>query len=184
MWRGLLPWWGSLAFLGIMLYLEVIQYFLGRDFREGLGVLPIALIANFFLGLFYNFAIGFKLTDQTRWGGYIALGGAVITIVVNVVFIPSLSYYAPAWATLVCFLFMTTAAYFFNLRRWPVPYAVGRMAYYLALVLGAWGGSLLLAGYLPNGLAYRIAVNTLLLVTTLLVLFKTEWPWLKSVLKG
>jgi len=175
---------GSLAFLGIMLYLEVIQYFLGRDFRKGLGVLPIALIANFFLGLFYNFAIGFKLTDQTRWGGYIALGGAVITIVVNVVFIPSLSYYAPAWATLACFLFMTTAAYYYNRRRWPVPYAVGRMAYYLALGLVAWGSSLLLAGYLPDGLVYRIAVNTVLLAATLLVLFKTEGPWLKSVLKG
>ncbi|RMF04289.1 MAG: hypothetical protein D6772_00780, partial [Bacteroidetes bacterium] len=99
---------GSLAFLAIMLYLDLIQYFLGADFRVALGVLPILLIANFFLGLFYNFSIGFKLTDRTLYGGYIAIAGAAVTLGVNYAFIPSLTYYAPAWAALACYLLMTT----------------------------------------------------------------------------
>ncbi|MEL7222998.1 MAG: polysaccharide biosynthesis protein, partial [Bacteroidota bacterium] len=83
---------GSLAFMGIMLYLDVIQYFLGKDFREGLGILPILLVANFFLGLYYNFSIAYKLSDQTQWAGYIALIGSVITLSLGIGLIPSLSY--------------------------------------------------------------------------------------------
>ncbi len=100
---------GSLGFLGIMLYLEVIQNFLGQSFRQGLGVLPILLVANFFLGLYYNFAIGYKLSDQTRWASYIAAMGAIITLAVNLTFIPSLTIYAPAWASLACFASMCIA---------------------------------------------------------------------------
>lgn len=174
---------GSLGFVGILLYLDLIQYFLGKDYREGLGVLPILLAANFFLGLYYNFSIGYKLTDQTRWGGYLALGGAVITLVVGIGFIPSLSYYAPAWASLACFFSMAVGGYLLTRKLWPVDYNLPRMAYYLLLALGTWGLSLLVQPYLPEGLAYEIVINSGLLLLMLGILYKTEWGWLKDVLK-
>ena len=173
---------GSLGFLGIMLYLEVIQNFLGQSFRQGLGVLPILLVANFFLGLYYNFAIGYKLSDQTRWASYIAAMGAIITLAVNLTFIPSLTIYAPAWASLACFASMCIAAYFVTQKFWPVNYQIGRMVYYLLTAIAAWLISIRLAQELPDQLAFRIGANTILLTLTLLVWYRTEKEWVKRIL--
>lgn len=172
---------GSLAFLGIMLYLDVIQLFIAEDYRAGLGILPILLVANFFLGLFYNFSIGFKLSDQTQWGSYLALLGAAITVAVNVAFIPTLGYYAPAWASLLCFGVMGLGSYFVTQRLWPVPYAVGRMAYYLGLSLLAWGTAELLDARLELPTAGRLVVHSALLGLVAGILYRTERGWLGRI---
>lgn len=172
---------GSLAFMGIMLYLDVIQYFLGAEFREGLGILPILLVANFFLGLYYNFSIAYKLSDQTQWAGYIALIGSAITLSMGIGLIPSLSYYAPAWASLACFFTMALLTYVLSRRLWPVDYQIGRMAYYLFLALAIWGVSVFLPDYLPKGEVYTVAANSGLLLAALVILYKTEWKWLRRV---
>lgn len=175
---------GSLAFLGIMLYLEIIQYFLGEDFRTGLGILPILLVANFFLGLYYNFSIGYKLSDQTQWATYIAGLGAIITLGINVAFIPSITIYAPAWASLACFVSMCVAGYFVTRKYWPVAYRLDKMAYYLLAALGAWGVSIFVTPYLPDQLILRMAVNSLLFGLTLALWYGTERTWLSAILKG
>ena len=173
---------GSLAFLGIMLYLDVIQYFLGEDFREGLGILPILLVANFFLGLYYNFSIGYKLSDQTRWAGYIALMGSVITLIINIVFIPQITIYAPAWASLACFVSMCIAGYWLTRKYWPVDYRLDKMLYYLVVGLSVWAISEWIKPLLPDGLFIHMFVNTLLLGCCLLLLYSTEKGWLWSIL--
>ncbi|WP_367391933.1 lipopolysaccharide biosynthesis protein [Lewinella sp. LCG006] len=173
---------GSLAFIGIMFYLELIQIFLGEDYREGLGILPILLVANFFLGLFYNFSIGYKLTDQTRWAGYIALLGTIITLVFNIIFIPSMNIYAPAWASLICFFTMTVAGYWLTRKLWPVDYKLGRMVYYLLMALGGWGLTLLAAELVPDQMAYRLIANSIILFLLLGILYKTEVNWLRKAL--
>lgn len=173
---------GSLAFMGIMFYLELIQFFLGEDYREGLGILPILLVANFFLGLYYNFSIGYKLTDQTRWAGYIALMGTVITLVLNFIFIPSMTIYAPAWASLACFFTMTVTGYWLTRKLWPVDYKLGRMAFYLLVALGGWGLTLLIVPLLPDLMVYRLIANSFILLVILVVLYKTEGGWLRRAL--
>jgi O-antigen/teichoic acid export membrane protein len=173
---------GSLAFMGIMFYLELIQAFLGEDYRKGLGILPILLVANFFLGLYYNFSIGYKLTDKTRWAGYIALLGTAITLVINIIFIPSWTIYAPAWASLACFFTMTVMGYWLTRKLWPVDYKLGRMAYYLLVALGGWGLTLLIASLLPDLMVYRLIANSFILLFILLVLYKTEGDWLRKTL--
>jgi O-antigen/teichoic acid export membrane protein len=175
---------GSLAFVGIMFYLELIQYFLGEEFRKGLGILPILLVANFFLGLYYNFSIAYKLTDQTRWAGYIALMGAAITLIINVIFIPSITIYAPAWASLACFFFMSIAGYWLTRKIWPVDYQLGRMSYYLMVALAGWGLTVIIASVLPDNLSYRLLANTAVLLVILVLLWATEKAWLKKVLKS
>ncbi|WP_020536984.1 lipopolysaccharide biosynthesis protein [Lewinella cohaerens] len=174
---------GSLAFVGIMFYLELIQVFLGEDYREGLGVLPILLVANFFLGLYYNFSIGYKLTDQTRWAGYIALFGTVITLVINIIFIPSITIYAPAWASLACFFTMTVAGYWLTRKLWPVDYKLGRMAYYLLLAIAGWGLTIIMTSFLPDQMVYRLIGNSFVFLAILLLLYKTEGNWLRKVLR-
>lgn len=173
---------GSLAFVGIMLYLDVIQYFLGADFREGLGILPILLVANFFLGLYYNFSIGYKLSDQTRWAGYIALLGSVITLAINFIFIPSITIYAPAWASLACFLSMSVAGYLLTRKYWPVDYRLDKMLYYLILGLGVWGLSEWLKPLIPESLIIRMLANSILLGLVVITLYMTEKEWLRSIL--
>ena len=173
---------GSLAFLGIMLYLDVIQYFLGASFREGLGILPILLVANFFLGLYYNFSIGYKLSDQTKWAGYIALVGSIMTLVVNILFIPSLTIYAPAWASLSCFFSMSVAGYWLTRKLWPVDYRLDKMAYYLLTVLIAWGLSLAVGQYLALSTVVNLLVNTVILAAVLGVWYYTERDWLFTTL--
>ncbi len=128
---------GSLVFLGIMLYIDIIQYLLGKDFREGLGILPILLFANLLLGLYYSVSIWFKLSDKTTIGGYIAMGGAIITLLINYMFIPhpAVGYYAPAWAALVCYGAMLGACYALGQRYFPVQYPVWRIALYMLLAL-------------------------------------------------
>ncbi|MGH1436787.1 MAG: lipopolysaccharide biosynthesis protein [Lewinella sp.] len=173
---------GSLAFIGIMFYLELIQMFLGEDYREGLGILPILLVANFFLGLFYNFSIGYKLTDQTRWAGYIALLGTIITLAFNIIFIPSMNIYAPAWASLICFFTMAVAGYWLTRKLWPVDYNLGRMAYYLLLAIGGWGLTIVITSFLPDQMIYRLIGNSFVFLAILLLLYKTEGNWLRKVL--
>ena len=156
--------------------------FLGEDYREGLGILPILLVANFFLGLFYNFSIGYKLTDQTRWAGYIALLGTIITLAFNIIFIPSMNIYAPAWASLICFFTMAVAGYWLTRKLWPVDYNLGRMAYYLLLAIGGWGLTIVITSFLPDQMIYRLIGNSFVFLAILLLLYKTEGNWLRKVL--
>ena len=78
----------SFIFLGTMMNLEWIKYFISDSYWQGLAVVPILLIANLFLGVYYNLSIWYKLTEKTRYGAYITLAGATLTLVVNFIFIP------------------------------------------------------------------------------------------------
>ena len=122
---------GSLVFLGIMLYLDVIQLFIGSSFREGLGVVPILLLAFLFLGLYYNFSIWFKLTDRTRFGAYISLSGVVITLSLNFLLIPRIGYMGAAWAALACYSFMALTSYWIGQKYYPVAYPMLKILTYI-----------------------------------------------------
>lgn len=154
---------GSLAFLGIMLYLDVVQYFLGEDFREGLGVVPFLLLAYLLLGLYYNFSIWYKLADRTAIGGYIATGGALITLSLNAALIPVVGYYGPAWAALACYAFMAVASYWTGQRYYPIAYPVGRMAGYVVSAVAVYGVAFALQLWLSWPLLPMLLLNTGLL---------------------
>ncbi len=85
-----------------MLYLNLFQYFIGRDFRVGLKAVPILLCQPLF-GRYVNLSISSKLTDRTWIGPVVSLFGALVTVVLNVLFIPIDGYMASAWATLICY---------------------------------------------------------------------------------
>lgn len=124
---------GSLIFLGIMLYLDLIQLLLGKDFREALGVVPILLLAFLFLGLYYNFSIWYKLSDKTKIGAYISIAGALITLALNFWLIPIIGYYGAAWAALACYSFMAAAGYFTGQKYYPIAYPIRKMLFYIGL---------------------------------------------------
>lgn len=155
---------GCFAFVGIMLYMDVLQYYLGKDLRAGLAVVPLLLLAYLFLGLYYNFSIWYKLADRTIIGGYIAMGGSILTIGLNLLLIPSYGYLAPGWAALACYAFMAVASYLTGQRWYPIHYPIGRMASYLLGALAAYGLSLAAAQVFSPGFAAGLALNTVLLL--------------------
>ena len=176
---------GSFAFLGIMLYIDIIQFFLGDDFREGLGVVPILLIAYLFLGLFYNFSIWYKLADRTKIGGLIALVGSIITISMNYFLIPNpaIGYYGPAWAALACYSFMALTSYWTGQRFYPIHYPMGRIFLYIGIAVGIYLISLQLQVVYADNLVTKLTVNTVLLLVFLGGIALIERPIVRRLLK-
>lgn len=123
-------------FLVISLYAEPIGTLLLRkaEYRTGLGVVPVLLLANLFLGVYYNLSIWYKITDRTYWGTWIGVGGALFTIVSNIALIPLLGYMGAAYTTLACYFLMALVSYRAGHRYFPVPYDVAAL---LTLIGGA-----------------------------------------------
>lgn len=120
-------------FLLVMLYLDWFQYFLGAKFRAGLSVVPVLLLANLFLGIYVNLSIWYKLTDRTLMGAWVSLGGAALTIGLNIWWIPLFGYQGSAWATLACYASMAVASYLLGGYFYPVAYPVLRILGYITL---------------------------------------------------
>jgi O-antigen/teichoic acid export membrane protein len=112
-----------LIFLGVSMNIEWIKYFLGHSsYWEGLAIVPVLLLANLFLGVYYNLAIWFKLTDKTYWGIYISLFGAGLTITGNIFLIPIMGYMGAACVTLASYASMAVISYILGHKYYPIPY--------------------------------------------------------------
>ncbi len=125
----------SLIFLGTMVNIGWIQYFVGKDFRAGMNVVPVLLLANLFLGIFINQSIWYKLTGQTHYGAILTIFGSIITIALNIYWIPRIGYIGCAWATLICYAGMMVLSYFMGNKHYPVNYDLKRIFLYLGLSL-------------------------------------------------
>jgi O-antigen/teichoic acid export membrane protein len=126
-------------FLFISLYIDVVAWFFQAINKpawvEGLNIVPLLALGNVFLGIYYNLSIWYKLTNKNMMGAAITIGGAVITIVLNIVLIPKLYYFGAAIATFCCYLFMMIASYLLGQKHFAVPYARKKLIAYLVLVV-------------------------------------------------
>ncbi len=123
-------------FLGITLFMDVVKHFIGPGFHEGLAVVPVLLLANLFLGIYWNLSIWYKLTSQTAYGAWFAVAGAVITILLNIWWIPHFGYHGSAWATLVCYFSLALLSYLFGQKHYKIPYALKRIIILIASAIG------------------------------------------------
>ena len=157
-------------FLGVMIYYDLVQQFIGEEFHDarGLIIVPVLLLANLFLGIYYNLAVWFKLTEKTKFGAYLAIFGAVITLALNFALIPVLGFEGSAWATLVCYFTMAVVSYFLGRKHYPIPYDLKRIGAYLGLMLLLFR----LSSYVDLGMW----VNTLYLLVFVGVVFALERP--------
>jgi len=167
-----------LAFLTVMAYIDLLKYIIGESYWEGLRVVPIVMAAEIMFGIFFNLSFWYKLTDRTIWGAYFSGIGAVLLVIVDVLFIPSHSYMACAWAGFVAYGVSMLLSYFIGQHYYPIKYPLGQMAFYtLAAVL--------LFGVMAYGrqtlpMALSLALNTLLVVVFLAIIVKRDVP-LKSL---
>jgi O-antigen/teichoic acid export membrane protein len=126
-------------FLLVTLFIDFFKYFVGEEFRAGLEVVPVLLLANLFLGIYVNLSIWYKLTDRTLMGAFVSLGGAALTVGLNIWWIPEFGYAGSAWATLACYASMAIVSYLLGRHYYPVAYDVKRVLGYIMLGVGLYG---------------------------------------------
>lgn len=122
-------------FLLVTFYISIFKHFINEPYWEGLHTVPILLLANMFLGMYYNLSIWYKLSDNTNKGALISLFGAGVTVVANLVLIPLMGYTGSAWATFICYLSMVVMCYLLGAKYYPIPYQVGRLGVYIGVAL-------------------------------------------------
>ena len=126
---------GLLIFLGMVLYIDIIKVIIDTEYHVGLKVVPIVLLANLFFGIYFTLSLWYKLTDKTRYGAYMALVGATITLVLNIVLIPVMGYMGSAIAVFTCFLVMMILSYILGHKFYPVPYDLKRILSYFVIAM-------------------------------------------------
>lgn len=124
-----------IAFLFTGLYLHLWKYMIGSEYRVGLFIVPILLMANVFLGIYYNLSVWYKITDKMYWGIIITVIGAVITLIGNYVFIPKYEMLAGATVTMVCYGTMVVVAYVVGQKYYRIPYAWKKLTAYIVIML-------------------------------------------------
>lgn len=161
-------------FLFVALYLDVWKYFIQNPvFWQGLKVVPILLLANMFLGIYYNLSVWYKITNNIAAGAWITIGGALITIIINFLFIPTMGYVASAWATLLCYGSMMVACYIWGQKVYPVPYAWKKLCAYICIVVLLFYAHRLLIYLWPHTI-FNFAAATVLLGAFLLFILRVE----------
>ncbi len=165
-------------FLLVSLNIDIFKYFITRDeYWAGLDVVPILLLGNVFLGIYFNQSIWYKLSGQTRFGAYIAIGGAVLTILINVLFIPVYGFRASAWATLIVYGAQMVASYFLGQKYYPIKYNLRKFWLYF--------GAALLIFFIASGLdgdsfTFNLIINNLLILLFIGLVWYIEKPSLRS----
>jgi len=149
------------VFLLVSLNLDVFKHFIRNEaYWTGLNIVPILLLANVFLGIYYNQSIWYKLSGKTKYGAYIAIFGAVITVLINWLFIPIYGFLASAWATLIVYAFQMILSYFLGQKYYPIPYNLRKFYLYLFSALGIFALSSFLdiKDFVPKLLIHNVLV--------------------------
>ena len=168
------------VFLLVSLNIDLIKIFFipNDDYWVGLKVVPILLLANVFLGVYFNQSIWYKLSNQTKFGAYIAIAGAILTITINVVFIPTYGYMASAWATLLVYAFQMVVSYLLGQKYYPIKYNLRKFFLYLGMAILLF----YIAGIFSfeEGSFVKIVVNNLIILGYVYMVWYLEKPMQKS----
>lgn len=125
-------------FLAIGLFLDVFKEILTikfKEYGEGIHIVPVLAMGSVFLGIYYNLSVWYKLTNKNLYGAAITIAGAVITVLLNIWWIPHFGYTGSAWATFSCYAFMMIASYYLGQKHYPIPYAKKKLIAYLVLTV-------------------------------------------------
>ena len=167
---------GLIIFIGMVLFIDVLKGIVDTQYHEGLKVVPIVLMANLFYGMYFTLSLWYKLTDKTRYGAYMALIGATITLVLNLALVPVMGYMGSAIAVFVCFLVMLLISYFLGQKHFPVPYDLKRIGSYFLAAMVIVG----IAQFtLDLQVIIRYSINVVLTLAFIVLVFKWEINELK-----
>jgi O-antigen/teichoic acid export membrane protein len=169
---------GSFMLVGIVSYLNILKELIVRDesYWVAIEIVPVVLLANLCLGIYFNLAIWYKLTDKTRFGMYISIIGAFITIALNYIMIEKIGFMASAWATLAAYFCMMLISYSLGKKYYPVPYDVLKIGSYVVLAIT-------LSSISYYGFNTNYYVSTVIVLVFLGIIFISEKDELKQLLK-
>ncbi|HTF80561.1 MAG TPA: polysaccharide biosynthesis C-terminal domain-containing protein, partial [Cytophagales bacterium] len=170
-----------LIFVGVSLNLDTIKFILrNKEFHKGLAVVPVLLMANLFLGIYYNLSVWFKLSDKTYWGLWLNLFGAVVTIIGNIILMPKYGYIAAAWVTLTCYGSMAALSYGLGQKYFPVPYNVTKICVYITLTFVF---TYMVNKFVSGNYFYKFFFKNIFLAAFVYLLYKLELYKLKTIIK-
>ena len=162
-----------LAFLAVMFYLDILRHIIGRDYWDGLRVVPIVMAAEIFMGIYFNLSFWYKLIDETRCGAYFSLTGCTILILMNIFLIPKYGYIACAWAGFTGYGVAMLLSYFVGQKKYPIQYDLKAIGMYVLLAAVLY----LAAEYVPiDNIYLRMAYRTVLLILFIAYVVKRDLP--------
>ncbi|PKP08579.1 MAG: polysaccharide biosynthesis protein [Bacteroidetes bacterium HGW-Bacteroidetes-4] len=165
-------------FLMVTLYIDVFKYFIGANYRVGLAIVPIVLLANMFLGIYYNLSVWYKINDLTRFGALISFFGMIITVVLNILLIPLMGYMGSAIATFVCYFSMMLLSFFYGRKYYKVIYDLKSLLSYFSIALFLFFIDLFLSFDIDF---LNILKGSVLFIIFLLVIIKKEGLSLNAI---
>jgi O-antigen/teichoic acid export membrane protein len=166
-----------LAYLCVMGYMPILLYIIGEEYREGLGVVPIVMAAEIMMGVYFNLSFWYKLIDKTIYGAWFSLAGCAVLVAINVLFIPTYSYWACAWGGFAGYATCMVLSYLVGQRKNPINYPVKALGVY-TLLAAALYYAMTLTEALP--VWAQLLMNTLLIVVFLAYTVKREHLTLPS----
>lgn len=162
-----------LAFLAVMFYLDILRHVIGRDYWDGLRVVPIVMAAEIFMGIYFNLSFWYKLIDETRWGAYFSLTGCIILILMNIFLVPKYGYIACAWAGFTGYGVAMLLSYFVGQKKYPIQYDLKAIGMYVLLAAVLY----VAAEYVPiDNIYLRMACRTVLLLLFIAYVVKRDLP--------
>ena len=165
-----------LILLGVIFYLDIFRYIVSSAYWEGLKIVPIVLWTYVFQGIYFNLSFWYKLTDETKWGAYFSLIGLAITLVLQIVGVPIIGYWASCGSSLVCYFCIMMLSYFLGQKKAPIPYDMKRIGLYTLLTLALLGIYYVIRLNTSLNMWILMAIGTVLLCIYLAVLNKLDFP--------
>ncbi len=158
-----------IIFLSVTLCIDFFKYFIDKDYYEGLSIVPVVLMANVLVGLLFNVNMWYKLSGNTMYGVYITGAGAVMTVVLNILFIPKYGYLACAWIHLFTNAFMLIVTWYYGRKVFPIPYDLKRIGIYILTGMVFYFGASML-------MTEKEWINICIGITTVIIYFAIcEW---------
>lgn len=165
-----------LILLGVIVYLDIFRYIVASAYWEGLKIVPVVLWTYVFQGIYFNLSFWYKLTDETKWGAYFSLIGLAITLVLQIVGVPRIGYWASCGSSLVCYFVIMLLSYFIGQKKAPIPYDLKRIGGYTALTLGLLAVYYVLRLHTSLNMWIMMGIGTLLIAIYLIVMTRQDFP--------
>ena len=172
-----------LILLGVIFYLDIFRYIVSSAYWEGLKIVPVVLWTYVFQGVYFNLSFWYKLTDETKWGAYFSLIGLVITLVLQIVGVPLIGYWASCGSSLICYFVIMVLSYVIGQRKAPIPYDLKRIGLYTVLTLALLAVYYVIRLNTALNMWLLMAIGTVLIGIYLLVLNKLDFSF-KDVLRN
>jgi O-antigen/teichoic acid export membrane protein len=161
-----------LAFLAVVMYMPILKYLVGEDYHAGLRVVPIVMMAEIFMGIYFNLSFWYKLIDETWWGAIFSAIGCIVLLAINFIFVPKYGYMACAWGGFAGYGVCMILSYFVGQKKAPIPYDLKSAFIYFAIAVALF--------FAQKNIRIESTIWTLVVNTGLLLVFFAFICWMEK----